>query len=156
MLFPKNMKKIGPISPPPSLYHIGSKFFVKNGCKTPKFLACSTNCNTILQFLQGTLGTMKRFTTKVVCIFASNHNLNPQCFMNYMSHPQLGIQGLPKPMNGSNVLFSGMVWNKTFIILCLNVMFVHATREKQSNLLAHYNCFQFHLLFVGISLWILF
>jgi hypothetical protein len=29
------------------------------------------------------------------------------------------------------------------------------TREKQSNLLAHYNRFGFHLLFGGISLWIL-
>jgi hypothetical protein len=104
-----NMKKTGPFSPSPSLYHIGSKLFVRNGCKTPKFLACSTNCNTILQFLQGTLGTMKSFATKVVCIYASNPNLNPQCFLNFMPHPQLGIQGLPKPMNRSNVLFSGRV-----------------------------------------------
>jgi hypothetical protein len=43
-----------------------------------------------------------------------------------------------------------------FAILWKNVMFFNATREKQSNLLEHYNCFQFHLLFGGISLWILF
>jgi hypothetical protein len=56
----------------------GSKFFVKNGGKTPKFIACSTNCNTILQFLQGTRGIMKSFTRKVICIYARNPNLNPQ------------------------------------------------------------------------------
>jgi hypothetical protein len=32
---------------------------------------------------------------------------------------------------------------------------VNATREKQTNLWAHYNHFRFHLLFGGISLWIL-
>jgi hypothetical protein len=44
----KNMKKRGPVSPSPSLYQIVSKLFVRNGYKTPKCLACSTNCNTIL------------------------------------------------------------------------------------------------------------
>jgi hypothetical protein len=34
-------------------------------------------------------------------------------------------------------------------------MCVNATRDKQSNLRTHYNCFRFHLLFGGISLWIL-
>jgi hypothetical protein len=34
-------------------------------------------------------------------------------------------------------------------------MCVNATREKQSNRRAHYNCSQFHLLFGRISLWIL-
>jgi hypothetical protein len=34
-------------------------------------------------------------------------------------------------------------------------MCVNTTKEKQSNILAHYNCFRFHLLFGGISLWIL-
>ena len=42
-----------------------------------KILSCSTNCNTILQFLQGTLGIMKSFATKAVCIYASNPKLNP-------------------------------------------------------------------------------
>jgi hypothetical protein len=59
----------GPFSPTPSLYQIG--------CKTQKFLACSTNCNTNVQFLQGTLGIIKSFATKFVCIYASNTNLNP-------------------------------------------------------------------------------
>jgi hypothetical protein len=35
------------------------------------------------------------------------------------------------------------------------VMCVNATREKQSNPRAHYNCSRFHLLFGRISLWIL-
>jgi hypothetical protein len=35
----RNMKKTGPFSPSPSLYQIGSKLFIRNGCKTPKFLA---------------------------------------------------------------------------------------------------------------------
>jgi hypothetical protein len=99
------MKKMGPFSPSPSLYQIGSKLFIRNGCKTPKFLACSTNCNTILQFLQGTLGIMKSFTTKAICIYARNPNLNPQCFLNFMPHPQQGIPYLPKPMKGSNIIF---------------------------------------------------
>jgi hypothetical protein len=105
VLFPKNMNKTGPFSPSPSLYQIGSNLFVRNGCKTTKFLACSTNCNTIIKLFQGTLGTMKRFTTKAIFIYARNHNLNPQCFLNFMPHPQPGIHGLPNPMNGSNVLF---------------------------------------------------
>jgi hypothetical protein len=121
MLFPRNKKKTGPFSPSPSLYQIGSKLFVGNGFKTPKFLSCSTNCNTILQFLQGTLGTMKRFATKVVCIYARNPNLNPHFFMNFMPHPHPSIQGLPKPMNGSNVLFfwEGMKQDvRTFVVEC--------------------------------------
>jgi hypothetical protein len=36
MLFLGSMKKTGPFSPSPSLYQIGSKLFVRNGCKTPK------------------------------------------------------------------------------------------------------------------------
>jgi hypothetical protein len=48
---------------------------------------------------------MKSFATKVVCIYANNHNLNPQFFLNFMLSPQLGIQGLPKPMNMSNIFF---------------------------------------------------
>jgi hypothetical protein len=77
MLFPGNMNMMGPFSPSPSSYQIGSKLFLRNGCETPKFLALSTNCNTILRFLQGTLGIMKSFATKAVCIYASNPKLNP-------------------------------------------------------------------------------
>jgi hypothetical protein len=105
MLFTGNMKKKGPFSPSPSSYQIGSKLFVENGCKTQKFLAYSTNCNTILQFLQGTLFIMKRLATKFICTYEITPNLNPQCFINLMPHPQPGIQDLPKPMNGSNVFF---------------------------------------------------
>jgi hypothetical protein len=43
----------------------------------------------------------------------------------------------------------------TFVILSLNVMCDNATREKQSNIQAHYNRSRFHLLFGRISLWIL-
>jgi hypothetical protein len=109
MLFPGNMKKMGPFSPSPSLYQIGSKLFLRNGYKAPKFLYCSTNWNAILQFLQGTLGIMKRFAKKVIFIYARNPNLNTQCFLKSMPHPQPEIQDLPKPMNGSNILFSGRV-----------------------------------------------
>jgi hypothetical protein len=40
----------------------------QDGCKTPKFLSLSTNCNKILQLLEGTLGTMKSFSTKFIGI----------------------------------------------------------------------------------------
>jgi hypothetical protein len=43
----------------------------------PKISIYSTNSMTILQFLQGTLGIMKSFTTKDIYIYASNPNLNP-------------------------------------------------------------------------------
>lgn len=71
-----------------------------------------------------------------------------------MLHPQLGIQGFPKPMTGSNVIFLGMVWNRTFAPLWLNVRFINATRENQSKLRAHSNRFQFALLFGEIFQWI--
>jgi hypothetical protein len=96
MIFPGNMKKMGPFSPSPSLYYIGSKLFIRNGCKTQNFLACSTNCNTILQFLQGTLETMKRFTTKVICIYARNHNLNPQLLSELHASPTVRHSGFTK------------------------------------------------------------
>jgi hypothetical protein len=67
-LFPGSMKKKGSSYPSPSLDPIGSKLFAKNGYKTPNFLAQSNNCKTILKFLQGTLGTMMSFVTKVACI----------------------------------------------------------------------------------------
>jgi hypothetical protein len=72
-----------------------------------------------------------------------------------MLQPQLGTLGLPKPMTGSNVLFFWDGMKHDVHNLWLNVMCVNATRVKQSNLQAHYNRFRFHLLFGGISLWIL-
>jgi hypothetical protein len=64
-LFPGSMRKKGTSFPSPSFYEIGSKMFAKNGYSTPKFLSWSNNCNTILKLLQGTLGTMKSFATRV-------------------------------------------------------------------------------------------
>ena len=75
--------------------------------------------------------------------------------MSFMLHRQRGTPGSPKPMIGSNIPFSRMVWNRTFVILSSNVMCVNATRKKRSNLRAHYNLFRFRLLFWWISLWIL-
>ena len=69
--------------------------------------------------------------------------------------PTVGHSDFTKTYDRVERSFSGMVWNKTFVILWSNVRCVNITGEKQSNLLAHYNRFQFHLLFGGISLWIL-
>jgi hypothetical protein len=68
MLFQKSMKKKVPSFPSPSLYHIGSTLFTRNGCKTQTFITRSNNCNTILKLLHGTIGTMKSFATKSICI----------------------------------------------------------------------------------------
>jgi hypothetical protein len=37
-------------------------------CKIPNFLARSNNCNKVLKPLWDTLGTIRRFAIKVVCI----------------------------------------------------------------------------------------
>jgi hypothetical protein len=67
--------------------------------------------------------------------------LKSMCFLSFMLHPQLGTQGLPKPMTGQNVLFFWDGMKHDVALLWWNVMFFNATREKQSKLLAHYNRF---------------
>jgi len=66
---------------------------------------------------------------------------------------QLGILVLPKPMNGSNILFYGKVWNSTSAPLWLNVRSINTTREKLSKLQEHSNRFSSPLLFGNIFLW---
>jgi hypothetical protein len=66
--FPENMKMKGPFFLSPSVYQIGSKLFAKNGYTIPKVSILYDNCSPILQFPQGTLGSMMSFDTKVVCI----------------------------------------------------------------------------------------
>jgi len=50
--------------------------------------------------------------------------------MSFILHPQLGILGLPKPMNVSKIIFYGMVWNMIFAHLWLSVMYANTTRER--------------------------
>ena len=66
--FPKNMKMKGPLFISPSLYQIGFKSFAKNGYTIPKFRIWYNNCSPIIQFPQGTLGSMMSFDAKAICI----------------------------------------------------------------------------------------
>jgi len=80
--------------------------------------------------------------------------LNPWFSLSFILHLWRVIQVLPKLMNRSNIHFLGMVWNRTFAPLWSNVILVNAMGERLENLVAHSNCFHFHLLFGWIFVWI--